>query len=62
MPLVSIKIIEGRTMEQKRGMVKDVTTAIVKNIGCPAAAVHIDIMEMKQENFAQGGKLFIDGQ
>lgn len=62
MPLVTIKIIEGRTVEQKRGMVKDVTEAIVKNIGCPASAVHLDIIDMKQENFAQGGKLFSDSR
>ena len=62
MPLVSIKILEGRTVEQKRGMAKDVTEAIVKNLGCPASAVHIDIMEMKTENYAQGGKLFSDGR
>ncbi len=62
MPIVSIKIIEGRTTEQKRGMAKDVTEAIVKNIGCPASAVHIDIVEMKAENYAQGGKLFSDGR
>jgi 4-oxalocrotonate tautomerase len=60
MPFVTIKIIEGRNIEQKRGMVKDVTRAIVKNIGCPADAVHIDIVEMKQENLGDGGKLFCD--
>jgi len=62
MPLVTIKIIEGRNLEQKRGMVKDVTDAIVKNIGCPPTAVQIDIVEMKQENISQGGKLFCDGR
>ncbi|OGO00893.1 MAG: 4-oxalocrotonate tautomerase [Chloroflexi bacterium RBG_13_51_52] len=62
MPLVTIKIIEGRTIEQKRGMAKDVTDAIVKNVGCPTAAVQIDIIELKAENVAQGGKLFSDGQ
>jgi 4-oxalocrotonate tautomerase len=62
MPLVTIKIIEGRTIEQKRGMVKDVTEAIVKNIGCPPSAVHIDIVDYKQENLAQGGKLNIDSR
>jgi 4-oxalocrotonate tautomerase len=60
MPLVTIKIIEGRTTTQKRKMVKDVTDAIVESIGCPADAVHIDIVEMKQENLSQGGKLFSD--
>jgi 4-oxalocrotonate tautomerase len=62
MPLVTIKIIEGRNIDQKRGMVKDVTDAIVKNIGCPPTAVQIDIVEMKQDNISQGGKLFCDGR
>lgn len=60
MPFVTIKIIEGRTTAQKRSMAKDVTDAVVKNIGCPADAVHLDIVEMKQENLSQGGKLFCD--
>ena len=62
MPLVTIKIIEGRTVEQKRGMAKDVTEAIVKNVGCPASAVQIGIVDLKPENIAQGGKLFSDGR
>lgn len=60
MPLVTIKIIEGRNIEQKRGMAKDVTEAICKNIGCPPDAVHIDIVDLKPENIAQGGQLFTD--
>ncbi|MCK4863675.1 MAG: tautomerase family protein [Dehalococcoidales bacterium] len=62
MPLVTIKILEGRTVEQKRGMVKDVTEAIVKNIGCPDSAVQIEMVDLKPENIAQGGKLFSDGR
>ena len=60
MPLVTIKFIEGRTIEQKRGMVKDVTDAIARNAGCPPEAVHIDIVEYARENLAQGGELFSD--
>jgi 4-oxalocrotonate tautomerase len=60
MPLVTIKIFEGRTIEQKRGMIKDVTEAIAKNIGCPPSAVHIDIVDLKRENVGQGGKLAAD--
>ena len=60
MPLVTIKIIEGRNIEQKRGMAKDVNEAICKNIGCPPDAVHIDIVDLKPENIAQGGQLFTD--
>jgi 4-oxalocrotonate tautomerase len=62
MPLVTIKIVEGRTIAQKRGMAKDVTDAIAKNIGCAPSAVHIDIVDMKRENYAQGGKLLADSQ
>jgi 4-oxalocrotonate tautomerase len=60
MPLVTIKIIEGRTTEQKRGMARDVTEAIVKNVGCPPDAVHINIIDLKKENIADGGKLYCD--
>ncbi len=60
MPLVTIKIFEGRTVAQKRGMAKDVTEAIVKNTGCQPEAVHIDIVDLKKENLAQGGRLFCD--
>ena len=58
MPLVTIKIIEGRDISQKRGMVRDVTDAICKNIGCPPQAVSIDIMEYNPQDLAQGGQLF----
>ena len=61
MPLLTIKIVEGRTIEQKRGIAKDVTEAIVKNIGCPPEAVMIDMVDLKTENVSQGGKLFVDG-
>jgi 4-oxalocrotonate tautomerase len=60
MPLVTIKIIEGRTPEQKKGMVADVTEAIVKNIGCPADTVEIDVVEMKTTLFAKGGKMWAE--
>ena len=62
MPLVTLKIIEGRTVEQKRGLAKDITEAIAKNIGCPESAVMIDIVDLKPENVSQGGKLFSDGR
>jgi 4-oxalocrotonate tautomerase len=60
MPLVTIQMVEGRTLEQKRMMVKDITDAIVKNIGCPPDAVNIAIIEGKRENFGKSGKLLSD--
>ena len=60
MPTVTIKLVEGKTVDQKRGMVKDVTDAIVKNIGCDPSVVRIDIQDVKIENAADGGKLKCD--
>ena len=60
MPEVTIKIIEGRTLEQKRGLAKDITEAVVKHIGGSPDGVTIDIIEYSKANKAKGGKLFID--
>lgn len=57
MPIVHIELIEGRTAEQKEGLVKDVTEAIVKNTGASEENVHIIISDMKKGNYAVGGKM-----
>lgn len=60
MPIVNIKLIEGRSVEQKREMVKAVTKAIAESINVSEAAIWISIEDLKPENFAQGGELRID--
>ena len=60
MPLITVKAIGEKTIEQKRGLVKDITEAIVKNFGVPPEAVTIDIIEYSKENLASAGRLFID--
>ncbi|MFC1909365.1 tautomerase family protein [Chloroflexota bacterium] len=60
MPEVTIKLIVGRTLEQKRGLVTDITAALVRNVGCKPEVVTIDIIEYTNENKAKGGELFID--
>ena len=60
MPLVTIKALTGRSVEQKRGLVRDGTEAIVKNFKVKPESVTIDIVEYTKENLAEAGKLFID--
>lgn len=60
MPLVHIDLIEGRTPEQLRTMVQDVTAAITKNTGAPKEHIHIVLNEMKKEHYAVGGVLKAD--
>ena len=60
MPLVTIEAFEGRTIEQKRGLVKDITAAVVNNFKVDPKAVTIVIRELKKENLASAGKLAAD--
>ena len=60
MPLVIIEADEGRTVDQKRGLVKDITDAVCKNFAVGPEAVSILIYEGKKENRAKAGKLAID--
>ena len=60
MPQVTVKAVEGRTVEQKRALVKDITEAVAKNFKVDHAAVTIDIIELSRDNIAKDGKLFID--
>ena len=56
MPLVTVKAVEGRTLEQKRRLVEDITEAVVKNFKVEPDAVTIDIIEYNKENLAKAGK------
>ena len=60
MPEIVVYAVEGRTVEQKRGLVRDITQAMVKNYGVPAEAVVITLVETKPGDKAKGGMLFSD--
>ena len=60
MPFVSIKIAKGRSLEQKRELVRTVTAAISTSISVQPEKVWIQIDEFEKENFAVGGRLMID--
>ena len=56
MPLVTIEMFEGRTIEQKKELVRDITDAVMK-LNVPAEAVHVLIKDVPKHNWADGGKL-----
>ena len=56
MPVVIVEMWEGRTLEQKRQLARDLTAAFVK-IGVPAEAVQIILKDNPKSCWAQGGKL-----
>ena len=57
-PEVVVYLLEGRTLEQKRGLVKDITAAVVKNAGAPAEAVTVSLVESPRSSKGKGGVLF----
>jgi 4-oxalocrotonate tautomerase len=60
MPTVIIEADEGRTIEQKRGLAKDITEAVCKNYHVNPETVTILFHEQKKENRAKGGVLVLD--
>ena len=56
MPIITVEMKEGRTVEQKRQLVEGITSACVK-IGAPAETVRIILKDIPKQNFAVGGKL-----
>ena len=60
MPEVYVHAVEGRSKDQKRALIKDITDAVVKNFGVTADAVLVEILENSGDNKAKGGVLFSD--
>lgn len=60
MPNVVIDFLEGRSLEQKRAMVKKVTEALVETLNCQPEAVQIVIHEVSTDQIANGGTLRCD--
>lgn len=55
MPIVTIKMLEGRTDDQKRDLVEKVTAAISESVDAPKENVSIIIEEMQKSHYAIGG-------
>ena len=53
-----IELFEGRTLEQKRKLVEEVTRVTTEVLGCASESVDIILTDAKRENWATGGKLW----
>lgn len=58
MPEVYVYAAEGRSLDQKRALCKDITDAVVRNFAVPADAVVVSIMETPKHHKSKGGVLF----
>ena len=60
MPYVTVKMLEGRTEEQKRALVKEVTEAVSRTVNAPAENVTDFIEEMSKNHYGVAGVRFSD--
>jgi len=60
MPFVTIEMISGRSVEQKRKMVFEVTKAICQTVDADPEKVRIVIKDVEPENISVAGRLVLD--
>ncbi len=60
MPTLHVEFFEGRTVEQKRALAKELTDACVRVLGGSADSVDVIFQDVKRENWATGGVLWSD--
>ena len=60
MPIVHVELFQGRSLEQKRELVRGITEVVSRTCGVAAEGVHVLIEETTRENWARGAVLNID--
>jgi 4-oxalocrotonate tautomerase len=60
MPVVIVEMWEGRTVEQKRGLVDAITKAMVEHCKSDPTHLHVIIHDIPKTSWGRGGKLSSD--
>lgn len=58
MPEVYVHAVEGRSLEQKKALMADITQAVMKHFNTPAESVVVTVVESAKTEKMKGGKLF----
>lgn len=61
MPVITVEMLEGRTVEQKKAMALAITESVSETCDCPPEAVTIVIHDLPRINIAKNGKLLSEG-
>ena len=60
MPVITIQMAEGRTIEQKRAVATEITKTIEGAFAVDPSAIIILFQELPRENIAKGGEILSD--
>ena len=58
MPEILVHIVEGRSPEAKKALMKDITDAVVKHFDVPPERVVVQIVESRRDSKSRGGVPF----
>jgi 4-oxalocrotonate tautomerase len=60
MPLVEIRMLEGRTDQQKRALLDAVTESVRDSLGVPLTSIRVWIQEFSPKEYMVAGELYTD--
>ncbi len=60
MPTLHLEMLPGRSVEQKRVFVREVTKVTAQTLACPPESIDILISEVPRDAWAKAGKLMAD--
>lgn len=60
MPLVTVHLLAGRTLDQKRRLVARITDALIEEAGARREMVQVRFLEVSKEHWGRGGLLGLD--
>jgi len=58
MPEILVHVVEGRSAEAKKALMKDITEAVVKHFNVPPERVVVQIVESAKDSKSRGGVPF----
>jgi len=62
MPLVEIHMLEGRTDQEKKALLDEVTEAVRRSLGAPLSSIRVWIQEFSPREYMVAGQLQTERQ
>ena len=62
MPVVTVQLWSGRTVEQKRRLVAAITQAMIDHADCKPDHLHVIIQDVPKDSWGRAGRLGIDNE
>jgi len=60
MPLIEVHLLQGRSDNQKKALLKAITQAVHESIGAPLPSIRIWLQEMSPTEYMVAGELYAD--